>query len=144
MSIKVGDEVEWLSEYSTEKFPNSMDQAISTLEQAISTGLRDNKEKTRWRNVPLFLFEPVIKVGQFGEKKYATYNYLKGLGLNDTLDALKRHLMKFESPYESDNDEESLQNHLAHVAWNAIVALHMLNTRPELDDRYKLDKKGPA
>lgn len=101
-------------------------------------GRRDNKEKTRWRNVPLFLFEDVIKVGQFGETKYATFNYLKGLSINDTLDALKRHLMKFESPYESDNDDESLQNHLAHVAWNAIVALHMIKTRPDLDDRYKL------
>jgi Domain of unknown function (DUF5664) len=104
----------------------------------MSTGERKNNGKTRWRNVPLFLFEDVIKVGEFGESKYATYNYLKGLGLNDTLDALKRHLMKFESPYESDMDDESLQNHLAHVAWNAIVALHMYKTRSDLDDRYKL------
>lgn len=104
----------------------------------MSKGLRSNDGKTRWRNVPLFLFEDIIKVGQFGETKYDTFNYLKGLSINDTLDALKRHLTKFESPYESDIDIESLQNHLAHVAWNAIVALHMVKSRPDLDDRYKL------
>jgi len=114
---------------------------LSLDEVLTMTGRRDNKEKTRWRNVPLFLFEDVIKVGQFGEKKYDTFNYMKGLSINDTLDALKRHLVKFESPYEADNDNESLQNHLAHVAWNAIVALHMLKTRPDLDDRYKLEGK---
>jgi Domain of unknown function (DUF5664) len=114
---------------------------LSLDEMLTMVGRRDNKEKTRWRNVPLFLFEDVIKVGQFGEKKYDTFNYMKGLSINDTLDALKRHLVKFESPYESDVDNESFENHLAHVAWNAIVALHMYKTRQDLDDRYKLGSK---
>lgn len=104
-------------------------------------GKRHNSGKTRWRNVPLFLFEPVIQVGQFGEQKYATFNYMKGLPMLDTLDSLKRHLAAFESPYESDEDPESKLNHLAHVAWNALIALHMLKTRPELDDRYKIEEK---
>jgi len=110
------------------------------------TGIRLNKGKPRWRNFPMFLMEPVIKVGSFAEKrednpngKYETFNFLKGMHINDCLDSLKRHLMKFESPYESDNDEETQESHLAHIAWNALVALHMLKTRPELDDRYKLD-----
>ena len=106
-----------------------------------SKGKRYNKGKLRWRNVPLFLFEPVVEVGQFGEQKYDTFNFLKGLPMNDTLDSLKRHLSKFENPNESDMDEETKLNHLAHVAWNAIVALHMYNTRPDLDDRYKKKKK---
>lgn len=107
-----------------------------------NVGDRFNSGKTRWRNVPLFLFEDVIKVGQFGESKYSTYNYMKGLHINDILDALKRHLVKFESPYEPDTDVgESEQSHLAHIAWNAIVALHMMKTRPDLDDRYKLPEK---
>lgn len=117
-----------------------MSDSKSIDEMLTTVGRRDNKEKTRWRNVPLFLFEDVIKVGQFGESKYDTFNYMKGLSINDTLDALKRHLVKFESPYESDSDDESLQNHLAHVAWNAIVALHMYKTRKDLDDRYKLSE----
>lgn len=95
----------------------------------------------------MFLMEPVIRVGSFAEKregnpngKYETFNYLKGMYVNDCMDSLKRHLMKFESPYHPDVDEETMESHLAHVAWNALVALHMLQTRPELDDRYKLEQ----
>lgn len=103
------------------------------------TGNRFNKGKLRWRNVPMFLMEPLIEVGQQGEEKYGTYNFLAGLSINDTLDSMKRHLMKYESPYYPDEDEESKVNHLAHIAWNALVALHMHKTRPDLDDRYKIE-----
>jgi len=47
--------------------------------------------------------------------------------------------MKAESPYHSDVDEESGAHHLAAVAWNALIALHNIKTRPDLDDRYKLN-----
>lgn len=103
----------------------------------LKTGTRYNSGKIRWRNFPMFLIEPLAKVAEFGEQKYTTYNFLKGMKTNDSLDSLKRHLTSFESPYESDDDLESKQSHLAHIAWNALVALHMLRTRPELDDRYK-------
>lgn len=105
------------------------------------TGKRFNKGKLRWRNVPMFLMEPLIEVGQQGEEKYGTYNFLNGLGMNDTLDSLKRHLNKYESPYHADEDDETKLNHLAHVAWNALIALHMYKHRPDLDDRYKVKKK---
>lgn len=117
--------------------PILFNQADATKSESPKLGERKNSNKLRWRNVPMFLFEDVIKVGQFGESKYSTFNYLKGMSINTSLDCLKRHLTQFESPYEADDDAESMQNHLAHVAWNAIVALHMLKTRPELDDRYK-------
>jgi hypothetical protein len=101
-------------------------------------GNRFNNGKLRWRNFPLFLIRPLVEVGQQGEAKYGTYNFLKGLTVNDTLDSLKRHLDKFEDPSQSDIDEETNVNHLASVAWNALVALYMIKTRPDLDDRYKL------
>ncbi|PCI45913.1 MAG: hypothetical protein COB41_00555 [Proteobacteria bacterium] len=105
----------------------------------MSTGKRFNNGKMRWRNVPNWMLEEVIKVGEFGEVKYGTYNFLKGLPLLDTLDSLHRHLNSFENPYEPDYDHETKINHLAHVAWNAITALHMTKHRPDLDDRYKVD-----
>jgi hypothetical protein len=79
----------------------------------------------------------MIQVGHFGEGKYTTFNFLKGLPLNDTMDSLKRHLDKFEDPSQPDIDEESGCHHLAHIAWNSLVALYHITTRPELDDRYK-------
>jgi hypothetical protein len=104
-----------------------------------NTGSRNNEGKLRWRNLPMFLLEDVIKIGEVGEKNHSTFNFLKGFPINDTLDSLKRHLNKFESPYESDFDEETKINHLAHIAWNALAALHTYKTRPDLDDRYKIE-----
>lgn len=102
---------------------------------------RKNEGKLRWRNFPLFLLKPLMEVAQFGEGKYETYNYLKGGSQNQYLDCIKRHLEKYESPFENDLDDESKVNHLAHVAWNALVAIYMLEQFPELDDRFKLPNK---
>lgn len=102
---------------------------------------RYNSNKRRWRNIPLYLFEPVIEVGEYGEAKYSTeaeegtLNYLNGLPVTDCLDSLIRHLKSFQNPHESDKDVESGKNHILHVAWNAIVIYEMLIRHPELDDR---------
>ena len=87
----------------------------------------------------MFLLRPLIDVAQFGEGKYATFNYLKGGDQEQYLDCIKRHLDKYESPFDDDLDEESNVSHLAHVAWNALVAIHMLEHHPELDNRYKTE-----
>ena len=108
---------------------------------------RDNKQKLRWRNFPMFMLRPLAKVAQFGEGRYSTYNYLKGGSQNQYLDCIKRHLDKYEDPTQSDLDLEdefgqpgSQESHLAHIAWNALVALYMLDNFPELDDRFKIER----
>jgi hypothetical protein len=101
------------------------------------TGLRFNDGKVRWRNVPLFLLEDLMKVGHEGEKKYDTFNFLNGMYVNDCLDSAKRHMMKAESPKHSDLDSETKLHHLSHAAWNLIVARYMIENRPDLDDRHK-------
>ena len=101
---------------------------------------RKNNGKLRWRNFPMFLIEPLIKVAEYGESKYATYNYLKGGEQNQYLDCIKRHLSAYENPSEDDLDHESGVSHLAHVAWNALVGIYMLEHFPELDDRFKIEK----
>ncbi len=109
---------------------------------------RKNEGKLRWRNFPMFLIRPLAEVAQFGEGKYSMYNFLKGGSQNQYLDCIKRHLDKYEDPTQSDIDVEdefgqpgSLQSHLAHVAWNALVAIYMLENYPELDDRFKIKEK---
>lgn len=99
---------------------------------------RYNQDKLQWHHVPLFLLEPLMRVGHYGGQKYDDFNYFKGAPQSQYLDSLKRHLCSYESPFESDVDPESQINHLAHVAWNALVAIHMLKHRPDLDDRYKI------
>ncbi len=46
----------------------------------------------------------------------------------------------YEDPTQDDLDPESRVSHLAHVAWNALVAIYMLEIHPELDDRFNIDK----
>lgn len=107
----------------------------------VVVGDRKNSNKLRWRNVPLWLLEDLIAVGHEGEKKYTTFNFLKGQYVNNCMDSLKRHLSKFENPYESDLDEESGVSHMAHCVWNALVICYVMKYKPELDDRYKGEKK---
>ena len=101
------------------------------------TGERYNQGKLRWRNIPLFLLRGLVQVGQMGEAKYDTYNFLKGLPVSDTLDSLMRHLDALIDPNQSDLDSESNLNHCYHIAWNALVAAWMIENRPDLDDRWK-------
>ena len=110
-------------------------------------GDRKNQNKLRWRNFPLFLMRPLVEVGAAAEKregnstgKYPTYNFLKGLYVSDTLDCLHRHLDAVMDPTQPDIDPEDNCHHLAKVAWNALVALYYIKTRPDLDDRFKGEK----
>ena len=107
----------------------------------MSKGMRFNSDKLRWSTFPKFLIKPLISVAHFGATKYDDFNFLKGLPVLDTLDSLERHLEAVLDPDSSDFDEESKCEHLAHVAWNALVALYMIKNRPDLDDRYKGQKK---
>jgi len=103
---------------------------------------RKNIGKLRWHNFPMFLIRPLIQVADYGADKYATFNYLKGAPISQYMDSLKRHLDSFEDPSQADKDSESQINHLAHVAWNALVAIHMLQAKPELDDRWNPNLKN--
>jgi len=107
----------------------------------MGVGNRFNKNKLRWRNFPLFLVRPLVEIGHEGENKYGTYNFLKGLSVSDTLDSLHRHLDAVMDPTQDDIDEEMQVHHLAAVAWNALVALYHIKTRPELDDRFKIEEE---
>ena len=102
---------------------------------------RFNNNKLSWHNFPMFLLRPLMMVAQYGAKKYAAFNFLKGAPQSQYLDCIKRHLDAYEDPSVDDLDAESRVNHLGHVAWNALVAIYMLEKFPELDDRYKLDEE---
>src|SRR5512133_2700691 len=89
----------------------------------------------------MFLMRPLAQVGQFGEEKYSTFNFLKGASINQYLDCAKRHIDAFEDPFQPDDAEDSKLGHLAHASWNLLVAAWVLEYHPELDDRWKPDKK---
>jgi hypothetical protein len=100
-------------------------------------GTRNNEGKLKWNTFPRFLIKPLIEVAHFCSTKYSDFNFLKGLDVIEVLDSLERHLEAVTNPEESDYDLESKCHHLGHVAWNSLVALYMIKTRPDLDTRYK-------
>lgn len=101
---------------------------------------RYNENKLSWHNFPMFLLRPLIKVSAYGAKKYSTFNYLKGAPISQYMDCMKRHMDDFEDTTMDDLDPGSRVNHLAHVAWNALVAIHVLEKHGDVfDDRYKED-----
>jgi Domain of unknown function (DUF5664) len=114
---------------------------VAKKKKAKQTGDRFNNDKLRQRNVPTWWLEPVIEVGAKGEVKYETFNFLKGQYVLDCLDSLRRHLEKFENPWKSDFDEETKLNHMAHLAWNALEICYVMKHMPNLDNRWKPDKK---
>lgn len=102
-----------------------------------SLGDRYNQGKLKWSSFPKFLIRPLIEVAHFGETKYDKFNFLDGQKVLTCMDSMDRHLDKFMDPNLPDIDDESKCHHLAHVAWNALVALYMLTSRSDMDDRYK-------
>jgi Domain of unknown function (DUF5664) len=126
--------------HTTEEYLNTIKNGAPN--EDLTKGIRYNKGKPRWRNFPMFLMEPLIKVGSANEKhegnpkgKYPTHNFLNGLKVSDTLDSLHRHLCDFSNPSKPDIDPEDNVHHLAKVAWNALVALYYIENKPEWDDR---------
>ena len=101
--------------------------------------LKTEQPKLAWHNAPQWFLEPVAMVGEMGEGKYATYDFLKNPQTANThLNSLKRHLRDLEDPIKPDYDLESNINHAAHIAWRALALYYVLTTRPDLDDRYKV------
>lgn len=64
-------------------------------------------------------------VFEFGEKKYARSNWKKGLGKNEIIDSLLRHLVAYQSGEEF--DEDSGLHHLDHVTCNALFLADQYN-----------------
>ena len=96
-------------------------------------GDRFNEGKPRWSLVPQSSLIPMVRVLEFGAKKYGDYNWAKGLSIKETCESLKRHLDSFMGG--EDIDSESGLTHIGHIQCNAMFLSYMLEYRPDLDDR---------
>ena len=102
-------------------------------------GNRFNEGKPKWSLVPQSALIPMVRVLEYGVKKYAPYNWAKGLSIKETCESLKRHLDSFMEG--EDNDLESGISHIGHIQCNAMFLSWMMKNRPELDDRFKIEKE---
>ena len=96
-------------------------------------GDRFNEGKPRWSLVPQSALIPMVRVLEFGAKKYGDYNWVKGLSIRETCESLKRHLDAFMEG--EDDDPESKLSHIGHIQCNALFLSWMMENRKDLDDR---------
>lgn len=98
-------------------------------------GLKFDNEKPRLDLISPIAVEELAKVLTFGAKKYAAWNWSKGIAYSRILAAMLRHLMAYLRG-ESKDPETGL-SHIAHLMCGCMFLLHFERYRPDLDDREK-------
>jgi len=109
-------------------------------EQNNQQALRYNQGKLKWSLVDWKSLEPMVRVLEMGAKKYAPYNWTKGMPVTEVSESLLRHMYAF---LEGENyDKESNIEHLGHVMCNAMFLIHIMREKPEFDDRTIINKQN--
>ncbi len=95
---------------------------------------KDDGDKPPWHLLPLDALVPVVRVFEYGLRKYGKQDSWKEVRdpVQRYYSALMRHLAAWRSGEELD---ESGEHHLSHVAWNAIVLLWFVVVAPKRGTR---------
>jgi len=101
--------------------------------------LRYNEGKIKWSLVDWKSLEPMVRVLEMGAKKYAPYNWSKGMPVTEVSESLLRHMFAYLDGELDDN--ESKIEHLGHVMCNCMFLIHIMREKPEFDDRVIINKK---
>lgn len=80
--------------------------------------LRYNEGKTRWSLVHFPSLEPMVKVLEYGCKKYEAENWKKPMDKKQILNSMMRHLVRLMEDEELDS--ESNLKHIGHILCNAM------------------------
>lgn len=98
---------------------------------------RHNNNKTKWSLLSYPALEGLVKVLEFGSKKYSAHNWTKGLLYTEICDSLDRHKVAFLSG--EDLDLESGLPHVDHMQCNTMFLAFMFRFQPTFDDRFKFE-----
>lgn len=98
-------------------------QRMHITEMTKAAAIKHDSGKTDWAILPIGASQEIIKVFEFGAKKYARGNFLEGDGLqySRVLNSLLRHTYAFMQG--EDTDPESGLSHLAHAGANVYMLL---------------------
>lgn len=124
------DETQYTKSELIAKLKKAMGNGSMTLEAGTLEAIKHDAGKTDWSILPIAASEEIIKVFEFGAKKYARGNYKEngGLAYSRVLNSLLRHTYAFMKG--EDKDPETGLSHMAHAGCN----VYMLLT-------YELDKE---
>lgn len=102
-------------------------------------GLRYNEDKLKWSLVDFDSLENMVHVLMYGEKKYDSHNWKKGLPYTSTVESMLRHLYAFLKG--EDIDPESGLPHTGHIMCNAMFLDYYSQYCKDMDDRFIDEKK---
>lgn len=97
------------------------------------SGARYDAGKVPYELIPTHLLESTALVFGYGAKKYAAWNWAKGMPWTKVIGCMKRHLAAIERG--EDIDPESGLPHIGHLMCNALMLEHYMSTYKEGDDR---------
>lgn len=103
------------------------------LTPASGGGSRFNTGKLRYSLVSVHALKELVKVLEFGAKKYDSWNWSKGLSWTECYDSLDRHMKAWLGG--EDKDPETGLSHVAHAMCNAMFLVHFIITGAGRDDR---------
>lgn len=104
---------------------------VNSLEKG--SGARYNNGKADLSLIPLWTLEDEAKVWMYGKKKYAAWNWAKGMDWSIPLACALRHISAWQRGEELDH--ESGLPHLAHAICNLRMLTLYSKTYKEGDDR---------
>lgn len=94
--------------------------------------LRYNQGKVEWSLVDFKSLEPMVRVLEYGVKKYARNNWKKGTPATQIIESMLRHTFKL---LEGELvDPESGIEHIGHIQCNALFLSYVLSEKPEFND----------
>lgn len=103
------------------------------------TGGQKGAKPADYEQIPVWPLEQVARVYEYGGKKYAKGNWLKGYAWSLSQSALLRHIHAFRSGEST--DAESGIHHLAHAAFHLFALMEWERRGLGTDDR--LFKEAP-
>lgn len=108
----------------------------AVLKEDAARGLKDDSGKLPAELLPYDALLEVVKVLQFGAKKYAPRNWEKGIPVSRVFGACMRHAWALFNG--EDNDPETGLSHAAHLACESLFWLtFVIRKTPNTDDRPK-------
>lgn len=99
-------------------FDRNLPKIESIPNNLFEKGDRFNEGKPKWSLVHYESLVPMIRVLEFGAKKYTPENWKKGLDLKEVLESMQRHLAALMDGEEFDS--ESGISHMGHIQCNAM------------------------
>jgi len=112
------------------------EQYQTTGSKILEVGLKFDSGKLPWHLLPPEATEQIVEILDFGQKKYAAWNWAKGISYSRVFSATMRHLWAWYRGEE--NDPETSKSHLAHAACCIVFLLYFTKYREsykDFDDR---------